>query len=235
MKISLVYPVYCGPKGGLTFDQLHSGAQEILQFFKKFPIETEFVFVVDNHWDQKTTEQELENLPLFKTDSFKLKINSAHLGRGPSVQAGLDMATGEYLLIASIDLNIPLAEYFSFIQQLISQSEIDLLIGNRLTTKRPKQGRKRKWHQVLEDILTEKYQSHFGVKDPICHFIAIRKDLWSQANKQVSFKSWYYSLDLLKWCKDHQKNITESPIQSRDNEKSLIPLKTEFLKSLLKN
>lgn len=233
MKISLVYPVLLDQESGMTFDQLQKTAKEIQQFFQKFPIDVEYVFVVDEFPKNKTLEEIKNEFPFFASTYCQLILNPSKIGRALSIQKGLDNAKGDFLLTASIDLNIPLAEYFSFIQQIISQSEIDLLIGNRNNNKRPRLGHKKKWHKVLEDILQEKYGPRYGIQDPSCHFLAIKISAWKKMRTSLNLKSWYYSLDILKWNQKNPEfkiNIQESPIQSRDSEKSNIPLLIEYFR-----
>lgn len=223
MKLSLVIPVHARHENHLFDFQSNSSA-----FFKKLPLELEILIVAD-----KASPSQRENWSLKLKDSpISLHFNDSHLGRGPSVERALRLATGDLVLITTIDSGIPLAEVVSVLQSVLqTDQQWDVLIGNRFSSKKKLQGERRKWHRVLEDIILEKNRSKYPeITDCLSPFVAINKHflLRLQSAPDFRLRNWYYSMKILEEAKKMQAKISEIPIQARINPSSLIPLFKEY-------
>src|SRR5687768_11912755 len=126
-KVSLITPLHNEQK------LMERGLIELESFIQKFPLQWEILLVFDQSHDatllkaQELTYQKIE---------IQVIENSKNLGRRPSVLKGLQKATGDYVMVFPLDFAIPLAELFQFLQELILNTEIDLAVGNRNTSRK---------------------------------------------------------------------------------------------------
>ncbi len=197
---------------------LERALQDIVSFTKKFPLLWQLVLVVDPSDD--ATLQKAQN---FFSDGFEITIKESprQLGRSRSILKGLRAATGDYIVLFSIDFTVPLAEVFNFLQELISDPTVDLVLGNRMTSRKKWESEKSSWHRTLEKIISEKAQAQkLGVQDPLCAYWGIRKTALQQVLPNLSFRSWYFTPELLLRCRQQQLKVLEIPINSKDRRPS---------------
>lgn len=155
MKVSIIYPIYTPESSEAA--PLKKNLEDIKNFFARFPINVELIFVVDppHHFSTDFDFGALEH---------QLILNQRHIGRGPSILAGLKAASGDAVLVASFDFSTPLAEYFNFLQEIVLNPTVQVVVGNRYTSRKKMMGTRSRWHQVLEDIVKEK--AHLLLRSP---------------------------------------------------------------------
>jgi len=219
MKISLIYPIYYEEQ------RLEQSLLDIASFFKKLPLQTEVILVLDPSQD-RTAEIAQNKIQEFNLEGsqtqFLIIKNKTRIGRGQSIQKGLLSATGDILFCGAIDLNIPLAEYYNTLQDFVLNPSTQFVIGNRFDLKKPRHGIKNKVTQFFEGIEHEKLKkSGFNVQDPTCHFLAVRKDAFDKMKSSLQkINKWFYSANLLSLAYNNSIPISEKSIICHDNNES---------------
>lgn len=203
------------------------GLTELESFLQKFPLQWEIILVVD-----PSSDATLKKAQALKSEKIETRVleNPKHWGRGPSVLRGLQAAEGDCAIVFPLDFTIPLAEIFQFLQEMIHDPQMDLIVGNRNSSRKKREApRKSHWHWTLENILSEKLRS-VPVQDPICPYLAIRKSALMRILPNLKLKSWYYTPEILIQAHQAHLKIGEVPVLSRDPKPSRIPLLREFLR-----
>lgn len=215
-KVSLISPIL----NESAF--LPEALKNLESFVQKFPLEWEWVLAKSDN----------EALPALKSDKIQVKmIETPRLERAPALQKAMEASEGEYIVIFPVDFTIPLAELFSFLQELIMDPQADMAIGNRWTGRKLAQFKKSSWHLTLEKILTEKNRP-LPEMDPLCGYMVFRRKTLDILLPKLKLKSWYYSLDILKAAHAENLKVVQMPILSRDQRPSKIPLFREYLRNL---
>ncbi len=223
-SLSLVFPVWQEEQ------DLRLRMQDLESFFDRWPLATEIIFVVDPSHDQ--TVSSLKSYD-FKKMTAKIIENPKHLGRGTSVNVGLQRTEGDLVLIGSLGPSYPFAEYFNLIQEAVARPDVDFIFTNRFSSRKKQQGLRKKWHAVLEDIVREKNPDLLQlVQDPLSSLIAVRKPALINFLAENSISQWYYNLDFLRWVKSQNLSHCEIPVHSKVDQKSRIPLAREFFRHL---
>lgn len=204
---------------------LPEALRNIESFTQKFPLQWQWVIARSRRKNELPVDLSSEKIDIQILDL------PAHCERGPSLQKALLAANGDYVVIFPADFTIPLAELFSFLQEMILNQQADIAIGNRWTGRKLAQFKKTSWHLTLEKILKEKY-FHLPESDPLCGYMIFRKSALEKILPDLQLKSWYYSLDILKSAHARNLNIIQVPILSRDQRPSKIPLLREYLRHL---
>lgn len=145
------------------------------------------------------------------------------------------MAQGDSVMIFPLDFTIPLADLFNFLQELILHPEVDLVVGDRNTSRKKREApRRSSWHWTLENIILEKLRpAHFPVQDPLCPYLIFRRKALDQILPELELKSWFYTPEILRLAQKKNLRLAEIPILSRDSRPSQIPLWREYLRHLL--
>jgi glycosyltransferase involved in cell wall biosynthesis len=224
-KVSLITPLRNEDK------LLQRGLQDLESFIRKFPLDWELLLVIDPSQDQTLS---LANSLRSEKIQIQVLENSRRRGRGRSVLRGLEKATGDYVMVFPLDFTIPLADLISLLQELISDPSLDLVIGNRHTSRKKREAPFRtSWHWTLEKIIGEKLKSAAGsFQDSLCPYWGIQKKALERVLPNLKFKAWYYTPELLKAASALQFKIQEVAILSRDPRTSQIPILKEYLRNL---
>ena len=112
MKLSIIIPVFNESK---TIEQLIKNviAQETPGF------EKELIVVNDG-----STDQTLDVLQKLQSKINFLLVNQANLGKGAAVNAGLNRASGEFILIQDADLEYDPSDYPALLENIQPQSAV---------------------------------------------------------------------------------------------------------------
>jgi len=219
LKLSLIFPL-SQEKDGAT-----EKLRDIASFWARFPIEVEVLLVLDP--SRGETLQDWQNL-ITATGvqprlQFRLEMNSKKLGRGASVQKGLDLATGEILAVNSFDLSIPLGDVFSALQEFIMHRDQDfVVIGNRRGPKKKRRGLSTSKRMLFENIEHDKAAS-LQVPDPTCPFLMLKKKTWL-ALQPLRLRRWFYSPGLVLAARHKQIEVRVVDVQCLDHPSTRLSL-----------
>jgi len=231
MKVSLICPLFSEISTSPARADWTLRLQDLDTFFKAFPIEVELVAVVDARNPEDATWKVLSEFE-FKKIKLRAHQNSKFLGRGASVSHGLQIATGDLLILTSADWALSLGEMFKFIQEAIANPEVDLFLGNRFSAKKKTTGTRTRWHHVLEMIVFEKAKNRYPqFKDPTCPYWAIKKKSLTEKLGNFQSKQLFYTLDLLKRLPLENFSVQEVDLPVRFTSSERIPLLKEFLRN----
>ncbi len=225
-KISLV----CSLKNEARL--LDRGLTEIEAFIQRIPLAWEIILVIDPSQDDSLAKAQAQRSE--KIQILVLPMSSTQ-GRGPSLKAGLQAATGDYVMIFPLDFTIPLAELFQFLQELVVHPEIDMVIGNRKTSRKKQVATARStWHWTLEKIILEKLSrskvsAQWKFQDPLCPYLIFQNTSLQKILPSIKMKSWYFTPEILAAATLQNFKIAEAPILSRDTRPSQIPIVREYL------
>ncbi len=178
----------------------------------------------------------LEEIERFSAKKINLRMhcNPKHLGRAQSVLVGLKLAQGEVIIISSLDLSVPLAEVFNFLQEFVTNPATQMTIGNRCTSKKKRTGRRSSWHLTLENIIAEKAKrKDLAAADPACSILGFRKIALDKILSQLKLSSWFYGPELLLVAQKNGIPVLDIPIVCNDRAESKIPLLREYLRNLI--
>lgn len=148
--------------------------------------------------------------------------NPRRRGRGASVQRGLDAATGDFLIVLSADLNVPLAESFAAVQEFLRDPEgTGLILGNRRSLKRPRHGARPPRKKIFDDIEHEKSKG-LDVPDPTSSFFAITKEWWRRISEgpggPLKLRRWYYTPEIVRRIRVLGAPLKSLDINSHDSD-----------------
>ena len=217
-KVSLISPIL--NESALLPDALSN----LESFVQKIPLRWQWVLA------NSGKDAGLADL---KSEKIEIQILNlpAKTNRAQSLQAALKDCDGDYIAIMPVDFTIPLAELFSFLQELVTADDVDIAIGNRYTAKKVMQSQRSSWHHTLEKIINEKHR-HLPQTDVLCGYMIFRRSALDKLLPELNLNSWYYSVDILKLAHAKNLKVIQVPVLSRDKRPSKIPLFREYLRNL---
>lgn len=228
-SLAIVFPIH--PKE----ESLELRLQDLDSFFTKWPLVTDVYFVIEPK--QSSHRQQIEK---FHNSKINLHIveNSKTLGRAGSIQNALKDINTDLVILGSLDLSIPMAEYFNLIHEAVTQKDVMIFKGNRFTSRKKISGVRSSWHKTLEDIILEKFKSknpaaNNSIQDPLCNLYALRPQVTEKIRSSMPLKQWYYGLDIIQLAHKENLKICELGVTSTIDAKSRIPLLREYLRHLL--
>lgn len=217
--------------------RMFTNLQDLEFFLRKFPLQMELLLVMDPSPD--ATEEEIlkyqKHLQEIRNDQLSIRLlkNKHSLGRSRSVAEGLQQATGDVILVGSLGWSVPLAEVFQTIQEILLTPNLDLVIGNRHTSRKKRTAHRSSWYWTLENMLKEKLAPEdFPTQDPLTPFLGFRKSARDKIKADLNLKGWFYSPDILRIARKRGLILKEIPILSQDQQPSKIPLFKEYLRNL---
>lgn len=211
--------------------------QDLESFLRKFPLQMEILLVMDP--SQDSTEEEVSKFQKHLSETLNTQIslrlikNAKQQGRSRSVQTGLQQAIGDVILVGSLGWSVPLAEVFQALQEILLTPNLDLVIGNRHTSRKKRTANRSSWYWTLENLIKEKIsKENFPTQDALSPFLAFRKSARDKVIAQLNLKGWFYTPDILRVAISDGLSIKEIPILSRDQQNSKIPLIREYVRNL---
>lgn len=121
--LSIVIPAYKEEA------RLPASIGRIKEFFDRFPLSVEVLAIIE-----KSPDNTLEAARAAAGDDRRIQIidNEIQRGKGYAVRSGVLRGQGEMILFMDADLSTPLYEIINFLDQMRTNPEIDLLIGDRV-------------------------------------------------------------------------------------------------------
>jgi dolichyl-phosphate beta-glucosyltransferase len=123
--ISIVIPAYNEAK------RLPVTLKKITQFFNRYQMPVEVLCVVEKSQDNtlRLSRQVVDGDP-----RFQVIDNMVQRGKGYAVRTGMLRAKGEIVFYTDADLSTPIYEVINFLDFLLRNPGIEILIGNRRKT-----------------------------------------------------------------------------------------------------
>lgn len=212
--LSIIFPLF---REQLRFPEV---ARDLGSFFQRMGSSIELVFVAepsDRELAQTFTDPTLGSL---KSQWIN---NPKHLGRGPSVLRGLEVASGEFLISASADLSTPLGDllklYQEFLETPAEHREI-LVVGNRSHKSKAPVSYPSSVRRFFEGVEAEKMKS-LGLQDPTSPVIGMSRSVFLKLNSaQPHCRRWFYSSSLVTEAKRQAIPVREVAVFARPTSDS---------------
>lgn len=162
--------------GGADPSALGSFLQDLSIFFQRFPVPYEVLLATTdqspNEWqglEQKFAVLKIQRRP-HREPAAKMMI---HL---------LEKARGHVLITYPLDQGLPLAELFKILQNLLSESELEVIFTQRRTQKSFEKDVRLQalpaWERLLSDILKEKNRWPF--QDAFAPVIGLKSEAFAK-------------------------------------------------------
>jgi|GEM_PF-5423405 len=212
-ELSLVIPVY------RESARIQDFAQNLRSFTGRWQFPIQLILVQDPSAEDRI-EADLLKQELAATARLQVEwiTSPRRLGRGASVRRGLENATGKFIFVLSVDLNVPLAEIPNSLRDFTERPDLALLIGNRLSEKKLRHGPRNHWLSAFENAQREKWQKKLpGLTDPTCSFVAIRQNAKVQLLSNFQPRRWFWSPDLLANAFRQNLLVSEKAIVCHDS------------------
>lgn len=223
MKLSIIVPCYNEAKDILSKSEL------ILKKMGTLSIDSELILVNDGSKDKTTDVMRF-------VKGANIISYEPNRGKGGAVKAGIEAATGDYILFMDADLSTDLSAIDTVITHL---NEYDLIIGSRhhkeskMPIKQPFSRRFIGW--CCRHIVNMAF--HFHYSDTQCGFKAIRTSVAKyMASKQI-INGFAFDVEYLYIAKLMKYSIKEIPVIWRDDRGSTVsPVKSSirFFKDIRK-
>lgn len=226
-KISLIVPCYNESKR----------ISKLLQALKSFdnawnlPVE---LIIVDDGSSDGTADQvaKLFDKAFSSNIDFQLLRMPQNGGKGAALQAGVEKATGDYILTMDADIATHPKELKNWLSQLPEKTfcEDQILIGSREheASKVNGQGIRRLAGVIFNFII--QFFTNLNLSDTQCGFklypTPIAKDLFGQ----LKTPGWAHDVELLYRAKLSQVDIKSMPVKWEHQDDSKISLVTDSLK-----
>lgn len=217
--------------------RLFVSLRELESFLRKFPLQMEVLVVLDPSTD--ATEDEFKKIEQHLLSSGNTQIalrllkNEKALGRSRSVARGLREAKGEIVLVNSVGWSIPLTEIFQALQEVLHTPKVDIVIGNRHTSRKKRIAQRSSWYWTLENLLKEKLEKkNLRVQDTLSPFLGFKRQALEKILPAWQARGWFYTPEILQTARALELTVKEIPILSQDQQPSQIPLFTEYLRNL---
>ena len=198
LKLSIIVPAY---NEEANIIQILSKVQA--QRIEGLKIE---VIVVDDGSSDRTVEY-LEANPVLYSRLIKMNKNG---GKGAAVKAGLNCATGDYILFQDADLEYNPAEYGKLVQPVF-EYEADIVIGSRFLA--PEVTRVAYfWNKVGNRLITLIFNMLYNTTftDIYSCYLLYRRDLLQP--DQLKTTGWEQHAEILSRTVKRAKSIYEVPV-----------------------
>ncbi len=226
--LSIVIPAYREER------RLPTSLRELKLFFDRYPLPVEIIIVVQNSTD-KTVEVAQNNT--FGDSRFIVvdKPIESNEGKGSTVRHGMKLTHGEYALFMDADLSTPLPEIFNFINFILDNPEIPILIGDRKSEMdKEAQGRTpvRKLMSSTFYGLTRAVTSEL-FKDTQCGFKLFHKIASENIFSIQSINGFAFDIEIILIAKKLNYKIKSLPIKWFDSDFSTVNKVLDPLKMLV--
>lgn len=177
--------------------------QDVRTFFQKFPLIYELIAVTEKNASACVAQITTAQTQSSEKEKIILIQNKKTLGRAESLRQGLNQAQGAFLLMADPQMATPLGDLFKVLQHLMTDSDINLCWGERLSKKdSPFQNAATPRHhleRLFNAILKER--NHKLPTDILCECGGLTKSTWQDIEKSwtdTKLRGWYLHLHIQK-------------------------------------
>lgn len=208
-KLSLIIPLF------REEPRLPALISDVQSFFGRFPLPVELVFAADPPFERDSLLALDRKFAEGSSVTRRWLFNDARLGRGPAVAEGLRQARGDFLLVSSADLAVPLGDLLRIYQAAAESTEPrTLYVANRYSPKKMRRGPRAKTRALFENVERDKLKS-FGLEDPASPVLGFPRALRAEI-LPVKVRPWFYGASLISEAGRKGCRIEEVPVHSRD-------------------
>ncbi len=194
MLLSIVIPAYNEEQ------RIGASLQELQDFLPNHFEQTEVIVVNDGSSD-KTSQA----VRAFETSNGKHRLTliefDKNRGKGAAVKAGIEHASGDYILFMDADLSTPLSEISKVLSPL--QAGKDIAIGSRATRTSnilKRQPFYRESMGKMFNVLVRMWVID-GISDTQCGFKAFRREAAKEIFKRLETARFGFDVEALLWAK----------------------------------
>lgn len=230
MLLSIVIPAYNEEK------RIGASLQELQSFLPKHFEQTEVMVVNDGSSDK--TSQVVKAFETFEgTHRLTLIELDKNQGKGAAVKAGVEHASGDYILFMDADLSTPLTEISKVLLPL--QAGKDIVIGSRAVKTSnilERQPFYRESMGKMFNLLVRLFVID-GISDTQCGFKAFRREAAKEIFNRLQTTRFGFDVEVLLWAKMLGYSVEEvgiTWINSPHSRVSPIRDSLEMLWSLLR-
>ncbi|WP_374078680.1 hypothetical protein [Bdellovibrio bacteriovorus] len=190
--------------------------KDLRSFFQKFPLNYELVAIIEKGASECARLLEEAKKESSAKETISLVQNSKTLHRARSLCQGFNAAQAPYVLVGDPQLATPLGDLFKILQNLMSESTVDICWGNRLNKKDSvflnSLAPRHKLERLFNGILHERNKKS---SDPLCEIGGFKKEAWVCLQEKLStktIKGWYLHQQLQKEIQETALNRIEIAI-----------------------
>ena len=202
MLLSIVIPAYNEEK------RIGASLQEIQSFLPKHFEQTEVIVVNDGSSD-KTSQVVTSFVRESGTHRLLLVELPQNSGKGAAVKAGVERATGDFILFMDADLSTPLTEISKVICPL--EQGYDVVIGSRGQPDSNVVKHQPLYRETMGKIfnLLVRWLVIDGIRDTQCGFKAFRQSVAKEIFSRVQTTHFGFDVEVLLWAKKLGFSIKE--------------------------
>lgn len=204
--LSIIIPAYNEAR------RLPQSLRDIKTFFSRFPENYEVIVIVEKSSDNTV---QLAQAEVAGDLHFKIVDNKVRRGKGFAVRTGMLMAQGKYQFFMDADLSTPLSEVISFLAELESHQDIDILIGNRKHPKTNLIKKQNPLRQKMGETFNHFVQSFAfgGIQDTQCGFKAFKKDVSRNIFSRQTLNGFSFDVEVLLLARQMNYKIKDLPVK----------------------
>lgn len=219
-QLSLCVPL-CADSG-----LIQEFAENITQFFQKFPIVYEVLFTVNPGQDQSL--HLLKNLAE-KSSPFVIVENAKRLSRAQNLEKLFAAARGDVMISTDLDLATPLSEVFKMLEVFYSDRETEAVFGNRFKAKKNLEAQNAEidgTENFFMGILKEKTGWKFA--DPFCPVVGIRRSSFEKIQNDLKSKGWHWTQEVQRVALLRNLKTQEIPLYMGSQKRTKPPKSEAF-------
>ena len=185
-------------------------SENLSQFFQKFPLLYEVLFVVNPHQDQSLSL--LQSLAE-RNPHYQIVENKTKLSRAQNLHKLFAAARGDVIIAIDLDLATPLSEVFKMLEVFYSDRETEVVFGNRLKIKKTLQNQaapRDPLENFFSGVLKEKTPWKF--EDPFCSILGIRQKSFEKINARLKSTGWHWTQEVQRVAQEQQLKSQEIPL-----------------------
>jgi hypothetical protein len=158
------------------------------QFFLKFPLQYEMLFAVAPNTPKES--QALLTTLSEKDPRVRIVQTKKSLARAKKWQTLFQAGAGDFLVPLELSLHIPLGEVFKMLQELYTDTSLDVVFGNRFAKKAPRS----RLEAFFQGIIQEK--AGWPFRDSFCPTFALRKSAYEKIQSELHSSGWHWTPEI---------------------------------------
>ncbi|HEY8270203.1 MAG TPA: glycosyltransferase [Pseudobdellovibrionaceae bacterium] len=188
--------------------------ENLSHFFQRIPLVYEVLFAVNPGQSeslfllQKLIEKNPQYRILENKKNFKNKFS-----RAQNIQMLCANARGSILIPIDLDLVVPLSEIFKILEAFFSDTELEVVFGNRFKAKKNIENQnleQDRLEKFFMEILKEKTPWKFA--DPFCPMLGLRRTSFEKIEKELKSSGWHWNHEVQRLVQSKGLKSQEIPL-----------------------